>query len=57
MPAILRGLKDKNELKGISRGWIFLSLNNNVIMGTYTMLRGLTDSIIGNIIGTLLRYK
>ncbi len=41
----------------MSRGWIFLSLNSNVIMGTYTLLRGLTDSIIGNIIGNFIPIK
>ena len=32
--------------------WIFLSLNNAVIMGTYSYLRGdLRDSVFGNLVG------
>jgi hypothetical protein len=54
LPAIIKGLKDKKHLDGVSREWIFLSLNNNVIMGTYTVIRYLPDSIMGNIIGTSL---
>jgi hypothetical protein len=51
LPAIKKGLNDKKLLLGVSRDWIFLQLNNNTCMGTYVFLKGLHDSIIGNIIG------
>ena len=51
LPAIIKGFHDKKNLLGVSRDWIFLQLNNNTCMGSYALMKGLTDSIIGNIIG------
>lgn len=60
LPAIIKGYHDKKLLKGVSKEWILLSLNNNACMGPYALLRGLTDSIIGNVIGkfySLSKYR
>lgn len=51
IPDLVKGLKDKSKLKGVSREWIYLSLINNFCMFTYSIVRNLSDSVLGCIIG------
>ena len=51
IPQLVKGLNDKEKLKGVSREWIYLSLVNNFCMFTYSVMRGLNDSVVGCLIG------